>query len=142
MMFERGGNIKGKIGIGKWVDHLRIESIIIAGTIGWKDNTELVNYKFEGIELKKYLKAVEESAPYIRTKKADSIAQNYMRAVFYGKQIIVNGKFPIKEENIRAGIWDFTVVIDDANTPSSSITNFQGKNLSYEGEVFTIPIRK
>lgn len=148
MKFERGKGIKNSLSIGKWSDYIKIAHLVVEGTIGHGDITHTVKYQVEGLPVREYLLAVEESTPYIRTKKADRILQTYMKHVFYGKNVLSGKKNPVSEDNIedlRAGIWNIFVMIDDPiykRSYSNYIEDLQGKNLAYEGGIWTIPQRK
>lgn len=145
--FERNGKAKESMGIGKWENAIPVNFIQIIGTIGWGANTEEVSYKFEGIDLKNFLKAIEDSGRYTRGKASDEIAQNYMRAVYYGTCIIHHGKCPVEEHILRACIWDIKVNVHvdafdiDPSIKSwqKSIEEFAGRVLSYEGNAYMIP---
>jgi hypothetical protein len=138
MQFQRSGNIKESMEIGKWSDHIPIKYLTIIGTIGWFENTERVNYCFEGRDLKAYLQAVENSG-YIRGKEADAVATEYMKSVFRGSNILEKGKSPAPKKLLRAAIWDILVTTDDREYLDAPLDTWRGKNLSYEGGIYTIP---
>jgi hypothetical protein len=142
MMFKRGQDPKEALKIGKYHDALKIEHMIITGDVGWEKNTREVDYKLEGIDLKNYLKALEEGKGFIRTEKADNILQEYMRAVFYGTQILREGKQSLKEEDLIVWLRQLSVSIveDDLHLHmKSSIEKIQGKNVLYERDAYYIP---
>lgn len=145
MQFQRGISPKKSLSIGKWSNHIKIEHIYVEGTIGYDVTTHNVRYKVEGIAVREYLLAVEESDPYIRSKRADRVLQTYMKHVFFGKNVLSGNPNPVSEDNIedlRACIWNIHVITDDREsgcTYSNYIDDLRGKNLSYEGGVWTIP---
>ena len=141
--FQRGQSPMETIGIGKWHNAIAITHMVVHGIVGWKKNDgsitkSQVDYRFEGRDLKDYLKSIED-LDLLVGDKSEEIAKRYMRAVFFGTCIIRDGKCPVEEDELIAEVWDFTVFQLAEEFKAYSLNQFSGKNLSYEGDVYTIP---
>ena len=143
MKFERKTSIKKSLSIGKWADYVKVLHAYVEGTIGWAKNTETVRYKVEGIALREFLLAVEQSAPHLRTAKADSVLCSYMKHCFFGKNVLLGNPNPVSEEcveDLRAAIWGVSFHVDEGDVQTTQgIERFRGKNVVYEGGIWTIP---
>ena len=143
MNFQRGNSIKKSVGIGRWADYVKVLHAYVHGTIGWGDNTETVRYKVEGIALREFLLAVEQSAPHFRTARADSVLCTYMKHCFFGNNVLRGNPNPVSEEDIeelRAAIWSVSFHVQEGDVQNTRyIESFRGKNVVYEGGIWTMP---